>query len=245
LLDHLFDHYWKPLELGLSAAVDEDDVEMDESVGWVPYVISHLGLAALETGRVDEWRALHRDYYDRYFENRNKVFNASIYLAYMPRLEDYAAEIWEGGRHYCSLPVVWHTYYEFIGFEYNAWTDELYLEPKLPDTEDKWGESMNHELKKAFFETPATAGTFDYKETGKSFTGKDIKIRFDDATPITAIYVTDNYPEDADVTATIDGEAVGVERVGEGTFEKKIKINWSGDIDKDGIHIVVTEGKNK
>jgi hypothetical protein len=236
VFDHLFGNYWQPFYLGLSAA--DEGVE---DLGWVPYVISHLGLASLETGRIYEWRAFHRDYHDRYFENRDKVFNASIYLTYMPRLENYASETWDGNRHYCSLPVVWHSYYEFIGFEYNAWTDELYIEPKLPAMDDEWGSSMNHELKRAFFETPDTAGTFDYVETGEDFVDKEIEIRFDDATPISAIYVTDNFEADASVEATVDGTAVDIERVGEATFEKKIRIDWSGDIDENGIRIVVAK----
>jgi hypothetical protein len=211
-----------------------------EQEGWIPYVIGHLGGAALETGRVAEWRAIQKDSYARYFGNRSRVFNGDIYLAYEGLGDNFASNDFSGHNFYVSLPVVWHNYYALIGFWYNAYTDELYVQPKLPATDDKWGPSMGHTLKNAFFTIPGSYGSLDYVASGATFANKDVVVRFDVPQKVSAIYLTDDFG--AAPKATVDGVAVPVQKIGTGKYDRKLKLQWNGNVGPNGIHVVATDG---
>jgi uncharacterized protein (DUF608 family) len=235
VFNHLFDDFWNPLDQGMAAAGTKGEDE-----GWIPYVIGHLGGAALETGRVSEWRALQKDSYDRYFGNRSRVFNGDIYLCYEGLGDNFASNDFSGHNFYVSLPVVWHNYYALIGFWYNAYTGELYVQPKLPSTDDKWGASMQHELTNAFFVIPGSYGSLDYRESGVGFVNKDVVVRFDASQKVNAVYLTDDFGPDP--KATVDGVPVSIERVGTGKYDRKLKLLWNGTVGPTGIHVVATGG---
>jgi hypothetical protein len=227
--------FWNPISNGMAAGANDG-----ESQGWVPYVLGHLGLAYLNTNHVAEWRAFQKDFYNRYFENSSRVFNGNIYLCYEGLGNNYASNDWSGSTFYVSLPVVWRTYYSLIGFWYNAYTNELYVEPKLPSTTDKWDVSMNHVLKNAFFCTPANGGnygTISYTESGTTYEKQNITVRFDKPQKVSAIYISDRFPAATTPTVTVNGAAATFTRVGSGTFDRRVKINWSGTVDSTGVLI--------
>jgi hypothetical protein len=233
------DGFFNPLNNGMAAAGNDG-----ENQGWVPYLLGHLGAAYLTTNHVNEWRAFQKDFYNRYFENRSRVFNGSIYLTYEGLGNNFTSSDWGGSTFYCSLPVVWHTYYSLIGFWFNAYTNELYVEPKLPSTTDQWGVSMNHTLKNAFFCTPANGGnygTITYTESGTTYEKQAITVRFDKAQTVSAIYISDRFPAGTTPTVTVNGAAATFTRVGSGSFDKRVKINWSGTVDSTGVVVSATD----
>ena len=231
--NYMLTSYWNPLTLGMSASASDG-----ESSGWVQYVVSHLGGALLMTNRVQEWRALERDLHNRIITNRNRVYNSSIYLCYQARTENYAATEISGSEFYCSIPVLWHNYMGFTGFLYNAYTGELWLQPRLANVADQWGEAMNHQLTDACICMPGTYGSLSYKETGTNYTDKALTVSFDKPVKVTAIYVTDNYP--GAVNASVNGVAQQIERSGIGKADKVVKIKWTGTIGPSGIKISAT-----
>jgi hypothetical protein len=234
------DGFWNPITNGMAAAANDG-----ENQGWVPYVLGHLGLAYLNTSHVAEWRAFQKDFYNRYFENRSRVFNGNIYLCYEGLGNNYASTDWSGNTFYVSLPVVWRTYYSLIGFWYNAYTNELYVEPKLPSTTDKWDVSMNHVLKNAFFCTPANGGnygTISYSETGTTYEKQAITVRFDKPQKVAAIYISDRFPTaSTTIAVTVNGAVTTFSRIGSGSFDRRVKINWSGTVDSTGVLISATD----
>jgi len=232
-INHGLTNYWRPLELGMQASSNDG-----ENSGWIPYVVSHLGGTLLMTDRIREWRAIERDLHNRIITNRNRVYNSTIYVVYQPRTENYMANDFGGNDFYCSMPVLWRNYMAFIGFMYNAYTGELWLQPKLPSENDNWGESMNHELKDALICIPNNYGTLNYKESGTSFNNKDITVKFDKSIKVNCIYIKDNYTTLPNVT--INGITQKIDRVGTGKYDRMIKINWIGNIGTSGIRIVAT-----
>jgi hypothetical protein len=231
-MSHLYNDFFHPLDMGMAAAGTQGQNE-----GWIPYLLGHLGGASIVTGNVAEWRAIQKDSYDRYFGNRSSVFDPDIYLVNEPLNANFVSNNFSSYSFYVSTPVVWHNYTSFIGFWYNAYRDELYVQPILPSTDDQWGPSMNHQLTNAFFVTPASYGSLDYLESGAGFANKDVVIRFDVPQSVSAIYLTDNFGT-ATPTATVDGTSVTVQRVGTGSYDRKLKLMWNGTVGPTGIHVV-------
>jgi len=232
VMSHLYNDFFHPLDMGMAAAGTQGQNE-----GWIPYLLGHLGGASIVTGNVAEWRAIQKDSYDRYFGNRSSVFDPDIYLVNEPLNANFVSNNFSSYSFYVSTPVVWHNYTSLIGFWYNAYTDELYVQPILPSTDDQWGTSMNHQLTNAFFVTPASYGSLDYLESGAGFANKDVVIRFDVPQNVSAIYLTDNFGT-ATPTATVDGTSVTVQRVGTGSYDGKLKLMWNGTVGPTGIHVV-------
>jgi uncharacterized protein (DUF608 family) len=235
VMGHLFNDFWQPLTLGMAASTHQGENE-----GWIPYILGHLAGAAIETDNITQWRALQRDSYNRYFENRSRVFNGDIYAVYETLGNNYASTDFSGHAFYVSLPVVWHNYNAFIGFWHNAYSGELYVQPKLPSTSDQWGASMNHQLTNAFFVTPGSYGSLDYAESGAGFLNRDVVVRFDVPQNVSAIYLTDDFG--AAPTATVNGTPVSFQRAGTGKYDRKLKLMWSGMVGPAGVHVVVTNG---
>ena len=97
---------------------------------------------------------------------------------------------------------------------------------------------MNHELTNAFFVTPGSYGSLDYRESGAGFVDKDIVIRFDVPQTVSAVYLTDDFGTAPN--ATVDGASVSFGRVGTGKYDRKLKLMWNGTVGPAGIHVVVT-----
>jgi hypothetical protein len=207
--------------------------------------MGHLGAAFLNTNHVAEWRAIQKDFYNRYFENRNRVFDGGIYLVYNGLGANFASTDWSGNSFYVSMPVVWRNYYSLIGFWYNAFTNELYVEPKLPSTTDKWDVSMNHQLKNAFFCMPGNYGTISYNESGSMNQNQTITVRFDKPQKVSAIYIADRFLPATTVAVTVNGATAQFSRIGSGTFDRRIKISWTGTVDSTGVLIgAIDQGFN-
>ena len=239
-LSYLSNNFWHPLDQGMAASGSDGEAE-----GWVPYVIGHLGAAYLNTNHVAEWQAIQKDFYNRYFGNRNRVFDGGIYLVYNGLGDNFASTDWSGHSFYVSMPVVWRNYYSLIGFWYNAYTNALYVEPKLPSTSDKWGASMNHELKNALFCMPGNYGTISYKEDGSTNQNQTITVRFDKPQKVSSIYITDKFLPGTTVAVTVNGATAQFSRIGSGSFDRRIKITWAGTVDSTGVLIgAVDQGFN-
>ncbi len=99
---------------------------------------------------------------------------------------------------------------------------------------------MNHQLTNAFFVTPASYGSLDYTESGAGYLDQDVVVRFDVPQQVSAIYLTDDFGATAP-TVTVNGTSVTVQRVGTGTYDKKLKVTWSGMVGPAGVHVVATQ----
>jgi expansin (peptidoglycan-binding protein) len=99
-------------------------------------------------------------------------------------------------------------------------------------------------LKNAFFCTPANGGnygTISYTESGTTYEKQAITVRFDKPQKVTAIYISDRFPAGTTPTVTVNGAAATFTRVGSGSFDRRVKINWSGTVDSTGVVIGATD----
>jgi hypothetical protein len=99
---------------------------------------------------------------------------------------------------------------------------------------------MGHTLKNAFFTIPGSYGSLDYVASGATFANKDVVVRFDVPQKVSAIYLTDDFG--AAPKATVDGVAVPVQKIGTGKYDRKLKLQWNGNVGPNGIHVVATDG---
>jgi hypothetical protein len=200
--------------------------------GWAPYLVSHYGGLCVQTGRFTEWKGLQQDWFNRDFLNRNLVFN--IQLGVDPKVTSqlYPATDIGGQNQYMSIPVIWRTYYDLIGFRRNAHTQELALEPKpLPE--------MNHAVTNAVVFIPEGTVTINYTENGPSFLTQNISCAASSPIAVSRLYVRDKYAS-AINTVKVNGVTVTYSRVGSG-FAKELCLDWSGTIGPEGIRIVVSD----
>jgi hypothetical protein len=199
---------------------------------WAPYFVTHYGGLCIQTGRFAEWEALQQDWSNREFLNRNLVFNIQLGIDPKVTTPVYPATSIDGGNEYMSDPVIWRTYYDLVGFRRNAHTRELALEPKpLPE--------MNHSVTNAVVFVPEGTMTINYSESGAAFLTQTITCAASSPIAVSKLYVRDKYGS-AINTVQVNGATVTYSRVGTG-FAKELCLNWSGTIDPQGIHIIVSD----
>jgi hypothetical protein len=199
---------------------------------WAPYLVAHYGGLCVQTGRFAEWKALQQDWFNRDFLNRNLVFNIQLGVDPKVSTQTYPATDVSGQNQYMSIPVIWRTYYDIIGFRRNARTRELALEPKpLPE--------MNHAVTSAVVFIPEGTATINYSESGPSFLTQNISCAASAPMAVSKLYVRDKYGS-AINTVQVNGNTVAYTRVGTG-FAKELCLNWSGTIGQEGIRIVVSD----
>lgn len=217
--------YYDPLEKGLSYSGGTYSE-------WQPYLVSHLGGYALQTNRPDVWYALQKDMYNRNYLNRNLVFNHELGIPPKVETPTYIATSTDGSDEYISIPVLWRNYYNIAGYQYNAYTKELWLEPKLFD-----GIS---ELDSVTLITPNGYVTVNYKPSGEFGQNQQITFIPGQNMEVNSIFVSDKYisGENAISQVQIDGTAMEYERTGSGTLAH-IKINYNNTITSEGITINV------
>jgi hypothetical protein len=200
--------------------------------GWAPYLVAHYGGLSVQAGRFAEWKGLQQDWFNRHFLNRNRVFNIQLGVDPKVTSQVYPATDIGGQNQYMSVPVIWRTYYDIIGFRRNAYTREIALEPKpLPE--------MNHAVTNAVAFIPEGTVTINYAESGPAFLTQTISIAASKSIPVSKIYVRDKYGATI-VTVKVNGETVPYIRTGSG-FAKELCLTWSGTIGPEGVQVLVSD----
>jgi hypothetical protein len=194
---------------------------------WQPYLVGHLGGYSLQTRRSNIWQALQRDMYERNYLNRNLVFNEELGIP-----PEVSSPIWIATsalatNQYISIPVLWRNYYNMVGYHYNKFSEELWLEPVLFD-------SLNHELQDALVITPEGYATVNYTTYGDFYQNQQIVFEPDQSMDVSAIYVWDLYSDSLNSIHTVRVNEVETdyERTGNGD-QSHLKINLAGTITDD------------
>jgi hypothetical protein len=200
---------------------------------WQPYLIGHLGGYSLQTGRSNIWLALQGDMYYRNYLNRNLVFNQELGIPSEVSTPNWIATSASGNDQYISIPVLWRNYYNMVGYHYNRYSRELWLEPMLFD-------SLNHELQDALVITPEGYIVVNYNTYGDSYQNQLIVFEPDVPMKVSAIYVWDLYSDSLNSidTVLVDGIDTDYLRTGNGDLSH-LKLDWSGTISPAGITIRV------
>jgi hypothetical protein len=213
-------NYYDPLDQGMGLP----EGSYDE---WQPYLVGHLGGYSLQTRRSNIWQALQIDMYERNYLNRNLVFNEELGIPPEVSSPTWIATSALATNQYISIPVLWRNYYNMVGYHYNKYSEELWLEPMLFD-------SLNHELQDALIITPDGYATVNYTTYGDFYQNQLIVLEPDQSMDVSAIYVWDLYSDSLNSIHTVRVNEVETdyERTGNGD-QSHLKINWAGTITDD------------
>ena len=205
---------------------------------WTPYMLTHYGGLLLHTQRQSHYAALQKESYNRQFKNRNYVFNHPLDILPSVSTANYAATNISGDKQYISIPSIWRNYYDVIGYQRNAATKELWLEPiLLPE--------MNHKMTDAAYVSSEGWGTISCIETtsdgSEAYQNKNIIFKPDNEIYVSTLYLEDNFGDSTDsISVKINGEEYPFERTGEG-YSRALAVEYNGTVTDEGINIV-TEG---
>jgi hypothetical protein len=226
-LDNLYStiaYYYDPLTKGLGYPGGSYSE-------WAPYLVGHLGGYALQTGRPDVWSALQQDMYARNYSDRNLVFNQQLGIP--PRITSPITEAsnFRGFNQYISIPVLWRTYYDIVGFHHNKASGEIWLEPALITP-------TVHHMDNALIITPDGYAAMNYSVSGAEYQNQHITFLPDNPMSVTALYVKDLYADSSGSIreVTVDGVRTPFSRIGSGD-QAHVKLHWSGTIPPSGITI--------
>jgi hypothetical protein len=229
-LDNLYSivtNYYDPLNKGLGYPGGSYSE-------WAPYLVGHLGGYALQTGRSNVWLALQQDMYTRNYSDRNLVFNQQLGIP--PQVNSPVAEASNvrGYNQYISIPVLWRTYYDLVGFHNNKASGEIWLEPTLISS------TVQH-LDHALIITPDGYAEMNYSVSGTEFQNQHIVFVPDQPMSATALYVKDLYNDSlGSIHETkVNGVNTAFTRVGSGD-QTHLKLQWSGTIPSSGITIDIS-----
>ena len=214
LENYYYPYYWG---LGYPAGTYDE---------WTPYLLVHYGGLLLNTGRLEQWYVLQKDAYMRQYQDRERVFDHALNI--LPAITEpkLISKNIRSKKQYISLPSAWRTYYDVIGFQRDARTDEIWLKPILH-------KSMQGKLEDGYFLTPETDGFIDYEE---GVTKKNISIRTTNPLQVKSLRLTDDFK--GKVKVTVNGKRQKVKRTGSG-YSTELVVLWEGDITSDGVHIEV------
>jgi hypothetical protein len=201
---------------------------------WAEYLVSHYGGLCLQTGRLNLWRSMQFDYYERNYLNRNSVFNQPLDIPAKVTTPTYLATNTDVTRQYISLPVLWRNYYSLLGYGRNKPTGELWLEPVIPA-------EMNHKMTNGFYFSPEGSGTISDTESGTTFQNQLIVYKPDKPIAVTSLYLRDKSTDS--VAVLINNIRKTVTRTGAG-YSKELKVDYSGTMDSSGTTIRVLYGKD-
>jgi len=194
---------------------------------WPQHIVGHFGGYALQRAKFDPAMALWKDMYNRSYFDRNRVFNLPISLQ-SKAIPNYAATSIDGYFQYTSRTSTWRMYQDIIGYYRNKHTGEIWLEPIiLPE--------MNHQLTDGYFITAEGNGTVSCIEKGSGFEERTIVFKPENAMHVKGIYIKDH---SGSPVVTVNGVSQTWNRTGP-EWKKRIKINWSGTLDKNGIIVDV------
>jgi hypothetical protein len=198
---------------------------------WQPYLISHLGGYALQTGRTSIWSSLQYDMYERNYYNRNLVFNQELGIPPKVTSPTWIASSALGTNQYISIPVLWRNYYDLAGYHYNKFSGELWLEPKYtnPNT---------HQLQNTLILIPGSYAVINYTTSGEFYQNQNISFVPDQAMDVTAIYIADLYADSAQSISAVKVNGIDTDylRMNSGD-QTRLRIDWTGTIPVSGIFI--------
>lgn len=198
---------------------------------WAQYLVLHHGGLLLQTGRLQEWSGMQYDFYERWYTNRDRVFNMTLGIPPVITTPNYASSNPTGSGQYISNPGLWRNYYEIVGFHRRKDTGELWVEPRIPA-------EMNHVLTNGMFMSPEGMGTISSTESGARFQNQSIKVTSESGMNVSRIYLKDTFGPNVSAV-TVNGSAQTFTRVGSG-YSRRISVNWSGTIGASGVTIVAT-----
>jgi len=204
---------------------------------WAEYKTAHFGGLCLQTGRLDIWRALQYDWYQRIFNNRNLVYNIPLDIPPTVTSPVYLATSISGYNQYISAPVLWRHYYSMVGYQRNKYTGELWLEPIIPD-------EMGHEITNALVFSPEGCATISASLSGANFTTQGISFKPDNPISVNTVYVFDKGL--SKIYVKINGVAIDdsdIIKIGTG-YAKELKIKWQGTVSSTGLGISVSDDPN-
>jgi uncharacterized protein (DUF608 family) len=208
---------YNPLVNGLYASTVKTYAE------WAPYMVSHYAGLCLEAGKLNEWKAIQYDWYQRIFNNRNLVYNQPLDIPAKVTTPTYLATDPSGYDQYISTPAVWRNYYTLVGYQRNKYTGELWLEPIIPDT-------MNHVMTDALIFPPEGWARVNCQELNANFLTQRITFVPDNPIQVSGIYLKDK--KSANVYVWVNDVAIEsskITRIGSG-YQKEIKVDWSGTV---------------
>ena len=217
---NVLEEYYKPLtdSLGFPRGTYDE---------WPQHLVGHFGGYAFQKDKLDVTLALWKDMYNRGYQDRNKVFNLSISMP--PKAKpNYAATDISSYLQYSSRTSTWRIYQDLIGYYRNKHTGEIWLEPIiLPE--------MNHQLINGYLISAEGNGTISCTEKGSSFEDRTITFKPENPIQVKGIYIKDR---PGTPVITIDGVKQTWARTGP-SWKKRIRINWSGTVNKNGIIVDV------
>jgi uncharacterized protein (DUF608 family) len=193
---------------------------------WQTYLVAHLGGFSLQTGNGDIWYALQHDMYERNTMDRNRVFNEELGIPSKVTVPIYEATNSSGSNQYISIPVIWRSYYDLVGFHRNKATGELWLEPIIPT-------ELNHILSNAPVVSPEGYAIISAAENGEAWQNQLLTMTPDQTMRIDTLYVKDKYGDNV-WYVRVNGIDAPFVREGMG-YQKRLKIFWSGDVNHEGI----------
>jgi len=208
---------YNPLTNGLYASAVQTYAE------WSPYMITHYAGLCLEAGKLNEWKAMQYDWYQRIFGNRNLVYNQPLDIPARVTTPTYLATDPSGYNQYISTPAVWRNYYSLVGYQRNKYTGELWLEPIILDT-------MNHVMTNALIFSPEGWATVNCYELNANFLTQRISFVPDNPIQVSGIYLKDK--GSANVFVWVNDVAIEsskITRIGTG-YQKEIKVDWTGTV---------------
>jgi hypothetical protein len=192
---------------------------------WPQHLVGHLGGYALQRGKFDASIALWKDMYHRSYLDRNRVFNLPISLQ-AKAVPNFAATSIDGYYQYTSRTSTWRMYQDMIGYYRNKHTGEIWLEPIiLPE--------MNHQLRDGYYISAEGNGTVSCTEKGMNFEDREIIFKPEKDITVNGIYLKDHH--DSPVIKVNGVEQKWIRTGPE--WKKRIKIEWSGTVDGNGIVI--------
>jgi len=201
---------------------------------WSEYLVSHYGGLCLQTGRLNLWRSMQFDYYERNYLNRNLVFNQPLDISAKVTTPTYLATNVDVSKQYISLPVLWRNYYSLLGYGRNKPTGELWLEPIIPT-------EMNHKITNGYYFSPEGGGTISDSESGATFQNQLVVYKPDKPTAVTTLYLLDKSTDS--VAVLINNIRRTLTRTGTG-YARELKVDISGTLDSSGTTIRVLYGKD-
>jgi hypothetical protein len=199
---------------------------------WAPYLLSHYGGLCLQTGKLNIWRSMQYDWYQRCYLDRNLVFNQPLDIPAMVITPKYLATDPSAYYQYISIPVLWRNYYSIIGYHRNKPAGELWLEPILPT-------EMNHTMQNAFYMSPEGFGNISYTEIGTNYRSQLITFKPDKPVEVSSLYLWDKASDSVEVK--INGQKKPFTRIGQ-DYAKELKVDFNGTVGTSGITISVLYG---
>ena len=197
---------------------------------WPQHIVGHLGGYAVQRSKFDPALALWKDMYNRGYLDRNRVFNLPISLK-SKATPNFAATDIDGYLQYTSRPSTWRIYQDLIGYYRNKHTGEVWLEPiLLPE--------MDHRLTDGYFISAEGNGTICCEENGRTFEDRTITFKPDNAIQVKGIYIKDHT---GSPVIKVNGISQTWIRTGP-EWKKRIRINWNGTANKNGVIVDVTGG---